>query len=194
MTGTLVTGTLRLVEYFDVAGDVNTRRTLELAKARAEELGITSFVVASTRGVSGLQAAECFHGSNVVIVRQVTGYRDPNVQEMPDEVLERLLKLGAKVHTATHGLGGLGRAVRNRYNTYQLDEIIAEALRMFGPGVKVACEVAAMAADAGLVRTDEDIISIAGGADSAIVLRPANVHRFFETRVREIICEPRTWK
>lgn len=185
-----------LVEYSDVAGSVNTDKTLEKAKARADELGISTLVVATTRGTVGLKAAEYFQGYNLIVVRHTTGFRDPNTNEMPDEVLERILQLGAKVHTATHGFGGFGRAVRNRFNTYQVDEIVAEALRLFGAGVKVACEISAMAADAGLVRTDEDIIAIAGGnggADTAIVIKPANVHKFFETRVREIICKPRNW-
>jgi hypothetical protein len=68
------------------------------------------------------------------------------------------------------------------------------ALRTFGQGTKVALEIAAMAADAGLVRVDEDIIAIGGtgrGADTALVLAPSYVHRFFNTRVKEIICKPR---
>ncbi|MEE8442279.1 MAG: hypothetical protein V3S37_00895 [Dehalococcoidia bacterium] len=185
-----------LVEYFDAAGSANTDRTLEKAKARASELGIDTFVVASTRGVVGLRAAEYLQGSNVIIMRHVTGFRDPNTQEMPDDIAERILQLGAKMHTATHGFGGFGRAVRNRFNTYQLEEIVAETLRLFGAGLKVAIEISAMAADAGLIRTDEDVIAVAGGdggADTAIVLRPSNVHRFFETRIREVICKPRTW-
>ena len=62
-----------------------------------------------------------------------------------------------------------------------------------GPGLKVAVEIALMAADAGLVRTDEDIISIGGtgrGADTAAVIRPANVSRFFDLRVKTILCKP----
>jgi hypothetical protein len=51
-----------------------------------------------------------------------------------------------------------------------------------------------MAADAGLVRTDEEVIAIAGtakGADTAIVLNPVNSHQFFNMRVKEILCKPR---
>jgi hypothetical protein len=84
--------------------------------------------------------------------------------------------------------------MRNKYNTYVIGDIIANTLRVFGQGVKVACEIALMAADAGLVRTDEDVISIAGtsrGADTAIVLRPVNTHNFFDLKVKEILCKPR---
>jgi hypothetical protein len=51
-----------------------------------------------------------------------------------------------------------------------------------------------MAADAGLIRSGEEALSIGGsgrGADSAIVLRASNTHTFFETRVLEVICKPR---
>jgi hypothetical protein len=51
-----------------------------------------------------------------------------------------------------------------------------------------------MAADAGLIRTDEEVISIGGtarGADTALVIKPANTHDFFELRVKEVLCKPR---
>jgi hypothetical protein len=57
----------------------------------------------------------------------------------------------------------------------------------------VAVELALMAADAGLVRTDRDVISAGGtmsGVDTALVLRPANSFRFFDLKVREMICKP----
>ncbi|MDD5083199.1 MAG: hypothetical protein PHU08_07510, partial [Dehalococcoidales bacterium] len=70
---------------------------------------------------------------------------------------------------------------------------------IFGQGMKVVCEIAVMAADSGLVRVDEDVISIAGtgagsggrGADVAVVLKPTYAHLFFELEVREILCKPR---
>jgi uncharacterized protein len=79
--------------------------------------------------------------------------------------------------------------------TSAVGDIISATLHMFCSGMKVTCEIAAMAADAGLVRIDEDIISIGGthnGANTAIVIRPANTNRIFETVIKEIICKPRT--
>ena len=75
-----------------------------------------------------------------------------------------------------------------------MDEIIANVLRLFGQGVKVAGEVSCMAVDAGLLRTDEDAVAIGGtkyGSDTAIIIRPSNTHTFFDARIREIICKPR---
>ena len=76
-----------LVEYSDVGGSTNTDRTLEKAKIRGDELGIDTFIVATSRGVVGLKAARYLQGKNVIIVRHVTGFKDPTVQEMPDDVL-----------------------------------------------------------------------------------------------------------
>jgi hypothetical protein len=64
--------------------------------------------------------------------------------------------------------------------------------------MKVTCEIALEAADAGLVRSDEPIISIGGtgrwkGSDTAIVVSPVNSNLFFDIKVHEIICKPRLW-
>jgi hypothetical protein len=51
-----------------------------------------------------------------------------------------------------------------------------------------------MAADAGLVRADEEVICIGGsasGADTAVVLKPVNSNDFFDLKVKEILCKPR---
>jgi hypothetical protein len=63
-----------------------------------------------------------------------------------------------------------------------------------GEGIKVAVEIAVMAADAGLVPTDQEIIAVGGtggGADSAIVLKAAHMNNFFDLEIREIIAKPR---
>jgi hypothetical protein len=62
-----------------------------------------------------------------------------------------------------------------------------------GEGTKVCVEIALMAADAGLIPVDKDIIAIAGtgkGADTALRIRPANAARFFDLKIREIIAKP----
>lgn len=51
-----------------------------------------------------------------------------------------------------------------------------------------------MAADSGDIPTNNDVIAIAGsgrGADTAIVLIPANSNNFFDLHIKEIICMPR---
>jgi hypothetical protein len=180
--------------YFEKPGKENTRRTLELAKKRAEELGIKTILVASTRGETGVKACEVFRGYDVVVVTHSMGFKEPNYQELTDENRAAIEAAGGKILTCQHAFGGVGRAVRKKLGTYQLEELIAYTLRLFGEGMKVAVEITLMAADAGLVRTDEPVIAIAGmgkGADTAVVLKPANAQAFFDLKVLEILCKPR---
>ncbi|MFQ6077238.1 MAG: pyruvate kinase alpha/beta domain-containing protein [Candidatus Bathyarchaeia archaeon] len=181
------------IVYFREVGVQNTDETLRIAEERARELGIRSIVVASTRGGTGVKAVEVFEGYNVVVVTHSTGFRSPNMQELEEGNRAKILEGGGKVLTTTHAFGGIGRAIRRKFETIQADEIVANVLRLFGQGMKVACEITVMAADAGLIRTDEDVIAIAGsgrGADTAIVVRPTNVNSFFDLKVREILCKP----
>ena len=180
--------------YFEEPGPQNTIPTLEAAKKRAQELGIKDIVVASTTGETGLLAAKMFQGYNLVVVTHSTGFRKPDFQELTEENRQAIEKLGGKILTCTHAFGGIGRAVRRKLNTYQLEEIIAFTLRTFGEGMKVAVEITLMAADAGFIRTDREAIAIAGtgrGADTAIVVLPANAQSFFDLRILEIIAKPR---
>jgi hypothetical protein len=127
------------------------------------------------------------------VITHVTGFEKPNHQEMPFEIREKLRSMGANVLTTQHAFGGVGRSIRKQLGTYQVDEVIAFTLRTFGHGTKVAIELALMAADAGLVRTDKDVISVGGterGVDTALVIQPANSADFLRLKVREIICKP----
>ena len=179
--------------YFEKPGEENTQRTFDLAKRRAEELGIKTILVASTRGEAGVRACEVFQGYDVVVVTHSMGFKEPNYQELTDENRVAIEAAGGKILTCQHAFGGVGRAVRKKLGTYELEELIAYTLRLFGEGMKVVVEIAVMAADAGLVRTDEPVIAIAGtskGADTAVVLKPANAQAFFDLRVLEILCKP----
>lgn len=183
-----------ITTYFARHGKDNTEDTLNLAKKRAEELGIRSILCATTFGETAAAAAKLFKGYRFIAVTHATGAREPNVQELEDKYRAQIESYGGVILTTTHAFGGVGRAVRRHFNTYEIDEIIANTLRVMGQGFKVVCEIALMAADAGLVRTDQEVIAIAGsahGADTAVVLQPANAQDFFNLRVKEIICKPR---
>jgi hypothetical protein len=180
--------------YFEKPGKENTPRTLEIAKQRADKLDINTILVATTRGNTGVQAARLFQEYDVVVVTHSTGFKEPNTQELTEENRAAIESVGGKILTCQHAFGGVGRAVRRKWNTYQLDEIIAQTFRTFGQGVKVCAEIALMAADAGLVRTGEPCIAIAGtgrGADTAVVLIPANAQDFFDLKIIEILAKPR---
>ena len=179
--------------YFAQPGIANTERVLQTAKQRADELGTRSIMVATTSGATGVRASVVFQGYNLVLVSHSTGFKAPNMQELTEENRAVIEAHGGRILTTQHALGGVGRAVRRKLQTYELDEIIAYTLRIFGQGMKVACEIALMAADAGLVRVGEPAIAIAGtgqGADTAVVLKPANAQSFFDLQVMEVLCKP----
>jgi hypothetical protein len=179
--------------YFEHPSSKATEVTLNLARQRAEELGIKKIVVASTKGDTAVRATEIFKGLKVIVVTHVTGLREANLQEFTEENRHLVESRGGVILTSAHAFHGLSAAMRQKFNTYVIGDIIANTLRIFGQGMKVACEIALMAADSGLVRTDEDIIAIGGtaqGADTAVVVRPVNTHNFFDLKVKEILCKP----
>ncbi len=180
--------------WFEAGGPANTDDTLRLAAARAAALGVRHVVVASYSGETGARAAGLFQGSNLVVVGGVYGFREPNRVSMQADHRSVIETAGGRVLFAGHAFGMMGRAIHKRFGAIQPDEIVAHVLRLLSQGVKVACEVACMAVDAGLVPAGVEAVAIGGtgqGADSAVVLRPSNTHTFFETRVLEIICKPR---
>jgi len=180
--------------YFEKPGRENTEAVLGIARQRAVELGIKTIVVATTEGDTAVKAVEVFSGLKVIAVTHVTGFRGPSIQECTEENRRLVESKGGIVLTATHAFGGVSRAMRNKFNTYVIGDIIGNTLYIFGQGMKVVCEIALMATDSGLVRTDEEIISIAGtdrGADTAVVLTPVNTRNFFNLKVKEILCKPR---
>lgn len=179
--------------YFDEPGEANTDEALRIAKRRAKELGIKTIIVASTRGVVGAKAVAVFRGMKVVVVSHFTGMREPNVQELTDDNRRKIESKGGIVLTTAHAFSAIGGAMRKKFNMYLLGDTIASTLRVFGQGMKVVCEIALMAADAGLARTDEDVIVIGGtgrGADTVVVLKPVNSYDFFDLKVKEILCKP----
>jgi uncharacterized protein len=179
--------------YFEKTGPENTEVVFPIVKQRAEELGIKTILIASTTGSGAVKAVEALKGLRVIFVSHSTGFSEPNVQRFTEENRKIVESKGGIILTATHVFAGLSRALRNKTNTVAIGDLVAETLRIFGPGTKVACEISMMAADAGLVRTDENLISVGGtsrGSDTALVLTPVTSQNFFDLRIREILCKP----
>ena len=81
-----------------------------------------------------------------------------------------------------------------KYGGKSIEEIVRETLYRFCQGMKVCVEIVLMAADAGLIPLEGDIISVAGtgeGADTAIVVKPSYSRKFCDLIIREIIAKPR---
>jgi len=179
--------------YFSKAGEQNTDDLLKTVKEYVEREKIMDIVVASTTGKTGAKAANTFKGRNIVVVTHNFGFREPGKTELLEEHEKQMLADGAKIFTGTHALSSAERAVRKDFGTIQLLELMANVLRRMGEGTKVCAEITMMAADAGLIPADKDIVAIAGtgrGADTALRISPANAARFFELKIREIIAKP----
>jgi hypothetical protein len=179
--------------YFEKPGKENTEQTLELAAARARQLGITEAVLATSKGDTAYRALEILRGIRIVAVTYHCGYKEPFQNAMPADVRSELQRQGVTVVTASHALSGIERSVAARHSGVYPVLLMADTLRLFGQGTKVAVEVAVMAADAGALG-GQDIVSIGGsgrGADTALVVKPAHQNNFFDLKVREIICKPR---
>lgn len=184
------------IVYFDKPGKQNTDAVMEIVRKRASELGIKTVIVASHRGYTAQRAVEMLDGLKIIVIM---GFFMPDMQNLAESFSngdEKLIKSKATVLIATHLFAGINAAMRKKYKMPGHAEIIAQGLRMISVGVKVAVECTLMAADAALVRTDEDVIAIAGtgsGADTAIVLQPVNSQDIFDLKIKEILCKPRDW-
>ncbi len=180
--------------YFSKPGEADADEAMKAALERAKELGIRDIVVASTRGATALKALEIFKGYNVVVVPHVWGSKETGTQELPEETAEKIRSMGGRIVYAAHAFSGVNRAIQAKFDTMYPAGIIAQTLRLFGQGMKVVVEISAMAADAGAIPVDRDVIAIAGsgkGADTAVVIKAAYSHSLFESVVREIIAKPR---
>jgi len=181
------------VVYFEKPGKQYTEDTLRLARARAEELGIKQGVVASTHGYTALKAAEIFEGSGIEIIAvSISTAFDKEGWTMNAEERAKVEQAGARVLTTMHGLAdGVAEGL---YGENTPGSVIANTLRMFSQGMKVAVEVSIMALEAGVLPRGREIIAVGGtgeGCDTAVVLRPAYARKIKEYRICEILCKPR---
>lgn len=178
--------------YFETAGKANTSEVIKEAVSAAQKKGIRYIVAASNSGYTADFLKGC--GLNAVIVTHVYGFRENGENEMPDDKRKELEDSGMKVVTAAHALSGAERSLSRKFSGVYPLEIIANTLRIFGQGTKVAVEVSTMAMDAGAIPYGEEIVAIGGtgrGADTAVVIRPQYSSNIMDTRICEIICKPR---
>lgn len=197
-------GDSRPTFYFDVHGEVNTDKTIELARERADELGIGKVVVASETGLSALKALEAFEASEVIVVSSAVGTAVENSVigdlkiGIPDtRMMEELEGKGARVVRGTDPFWNIS-AHTGLIDTSKLGMKFYEVLC---GGLHVCMTGVLEATDAGHLVEREEVVAMAGsfvGLDTAIVAGAANSVNFFNAfEVREIICKPRraryTW-
>ncbi len=158
------------ITYFEIEGKENIDKTLQLVKRTAEELGIKKIVVASTSGFTAEKAAEAL--SDLGVSLTIVGTERSRFSS------DILKKLEGKRYEVC-----FSREISADY-----PDAASPAFRRFSQGVKVAVQIAIIAAEKKLVSPEEDIISI-GKWDTALIIKPSD--KFAELKVRELICMPK---
>ena len=191
-------GIERPIYYFEQAGYRNTSDVVEIVYNRLKEGDITSVVVASSTGETGLKFAKRMgRDTNLVVVSSHPGFSEPGVWDFNLNILKELQAMDCKVVKQSHILSGLERSFSNKLSGASHTEVLAEALRsLLGVGMKVAIECTIMAADSGAIPIQKTIAvggthsRKGGGADCAVVVWPSHFNNFFDFRVLEILAKP----
>ncbi|MCK5503951.1 MAG: hypothetical protein KAJ10_02250 [Thermodesulfovibrionia bacterium] len=186
----------KTVTYFEKPGPDNTSHCLDIVKDNIDNFSYRHVIVATTTGSTGQLFAEALKDKNVnlVVVTHSYGFKEPNSTELDHEAKERIQAAGATIYTGTMITHSLETSLAKKFSGVYPTLLVAQSLRRFGEGAKVCCEMAMMAADAGLVPEGEEVITVAGtgrGADTVTVIRAAASKRFLDLKVLEILAKPR---
>ena len=100
--------------YFERSGSENTEAVFHIARQRAEELGIKTVVIASTRGDTAVKAIDALQGLRVIAVTHFTGFREPDTQEFTEENRKIFEGKGGIMLTTTHLFSGLSQAKKSK--------------------------------------------------------------------------------
>jgi len=216
------------IEYFERPGPGNTLRTLELIKERGNELGIKTVIIATLRGNSALKAHEIMAKELKIVAvtippgaywtvkeslpgpwsdipelkKQLREWQKKGLKkvrmDMTDEMQDKLEELGIKVVRGTIPFYGIGTSIAGTFKGVTFEQTMTEALRLISGGLIVCVEVAIMAADANIIKSQEEVVVAGGtsmGLDTAVVIKPSTSLRFFDPEegleIREIIAIPR---
>ena len=198
-------GKLKDIFYFNVCGQINTEKTLELAIQRANELNIKKLIVASETGMSGLKAVDTLRNSGIdlIVVTSAAGTKientvvgDLRIGISDKRIWDRLEKNGAKIVRATDPLYNIGAALEHK-GVPTLATLVRLSLKMISSGTAVCVTATMMATDNGVLREGEEVVAVAGswvGLDTALVVQATNSVNFLKAgamQIREIICKPR---
>lgn len=181
-------------KYFQKPGPRNTQNVLDLVSQRLKDGDIDKVVVASSSGGTGLAMVKELENLSVKVVPVVlnAGSKWAGSDEWKENK-KQYEKLRLRYVQGVQALSGVERAVNARWGTVGPAMLISDALRIMGEGFKVAVEIVLMACDAGYVDEGEKVVSVAGtsrGADTALVVKSAYSHEFFNLSVNEILCKP----
>ena len=187
----------KFITYFEQQGNDYTEDLIKAVKDKLESAGdIKRILIASSTGESALKLYAAIDDKDVEIINVThhMGFKEDNVADISDEMIKKLEDVGIKTYIGAHAFSGAARGVTNKYGGFSPLDVVADTLRMFSHGVKVAAEISIMAADAGLIPVGEEIIAIGGrghGVDTAVILTPVNAKDLFKLQFHEIIAMPR---
>lgn len=186
----------KFITYFDKEGEDYTDELIMAVKDKLEMAdNINKILIASATGKSALKLHAALDDEiEIINVTHHMGFSGPNESDISEEMIEKLEKVGIKTYFGSHAFSGAARGVTNKYGGFSPLDVVADTLRMFSHGIKVAGEISIMAADAGLVSAGEEIIAIGGrghGVDTAVILTPVNAKNLFDLKFHEIIAMPR---
>jgi hypothetical protein len=181
--------------YFEKKGAVNTDKTLDIALSCCRERNIRKIVVASSRGRTALQCHKKADPSlEIIAVTLGAGSRLREEVEEFERHRETLVEKGIHIVRGLHALSATERSFENKYKSALIPlNIVADTLRMFSQGMKVCVEVAVMAAEAGFITPEEEVVAVGGtgrGADTAVVLKTGYAASLFDTKFKAVLCMP----
>ena len=187
--------TKKEITYFSDAGEKNTPAAVEIALRFLDE-GKRHFVVATTRGTTGVAFAQALagKGANLVCVTHSAGFKEPGKLELLPENRAKMEALGAKIYVGTILTHSIESSLMQKHQGLNAAYLVAQTLRLFCQGVKVAVEIVMEACDGGLIPEGEEVVAVAGtgyGADTVCLIRSAASKRFLDVRILEIACKPR---
>ncbi len=187
----------KFITYFDKQGEDYTDELISTVKDKLDICdNIKYILIASASGESALKLRSAISDENITIINvsHNVGFSGDNESDISDEMIKKLEDVGVKTYQGLHAFSGAARGVTNKYGGYSPLDVVADTLRMFSHGVKVAAEISLMASDAGLIPVGEEIMAIGGrahGVDTAVILTPVNSKNLFNMQFHEIIAMPR---
>lgn len=181
---------------FEKPGDQNTDVCIDTVKNYIKEHGMTYVVVASTTGKTALSFYSGLKetSSRLVIVTHSVGFKEPGKDEFDQDTRKYLVQEGVPLYTGTILTHSLEKSLMDDFHGIYPGYIIANTLRRFGEGTKVAVEIVMEASDAGLVPEDAEVLAVAGtgyGADTVLLIKAKPSKRFLKLEVLEILARPR---
>lgn len=192
MSGT----TEKKIIYFDRQGEHNTDAALDSAVAYCRASGLLKIVLASSSGATALKLKQKAGAEiEVIAVTYGAGTRFTEEVEAFNKNRAALEKAGITIVRGVHALSGAERTFENKYKTGFLPlNLVSDTLRLFSQGMKVCVEVSIMAAEAGHISPQQDVVVLGGsgeGADTAVLMTPAYAASMFSLKIKEILCMPR---